>query len=65
MLLTKTNPSAHEVQTGLSLPSFEQVRQAWLDPVQLMHAFELMARKNPDAQLAQVLSVWLQAVQLL
>ena len=56
MPLTKTDPSAHEVQTGLSLPSFEQVRQAVLGLVQLLHSFELLAKKNPDAQLEQVLS---------
>ena len=64
MPLTTTNPSAHEVQAGLSLPSFEQVRQFGSGLVQIMHDFELLAKKYPNAQLAQVLSVWLQAVQL-
>jgi len=63
--LTKIDPSAHEVQAGLSLPSFEQVRQAGLVLVQLLHASELLVKKNPDAQLEQVLSVWLHAIQLL
>ncbi len=57
MPLTKIVPSAHAVQAGLSVPSFEQVRQAGLKLVQLMHALALLAKKNPDAQLAQVLSV--------
>ena len=57
MPLAKIYPSAHEVQTGLLLPSFEQVRQAGLVLVQLMHESELLAKKNPDAQLEQVLSV--------